>query len=269
MRAYASAYLVPWLVALVVLLGVSTSEIRSGARKPRVDWPIARLAWSIGYRTYLGSLALVDGLQVDVLLTTAILGARQAGLYYVATSAVLIVRVWGSTLGAIALPRVAAATTRLQAMSLLSWYARITMVLSGVCAAVIFVFARPLLTLVYGQEFASAEILVRILAVGALFGSLRYALGDGLRGLGKHTQAARAEVVGLLVGGVSLVGLLPVWGVDAVAVAVSVSYGCTLVLLLAFSNHLGARPTKILVPTLMDIRSARGVLRSLLIRSSE
>ncbi len=267
-RAFAFGYIAAWLVALVVLLAVSDSAIRSGVRKPRVDWPTARLSWSVGYRTYFGSLALVDGLQVDVLLTTALLGALQAGLYYVATSAVLIVRVWGTTLGAIALPRVAAAASKQEATSLLSVSTRVTMVLSGLLAALVFVFARPLLTVVYGQDFASAETLVRILAFGALFGSLRYALGDGLRGLGKHALAAKAELVGLLVGGMSLVVLLPVWEVNGVAVAVSVSYGSTLVVMLAFSNHLGVGPTKILVPTLGDLRSAQRVLRSFRLRGS-
>ena len=263
-RAFASAYIAAWLVALMVLLGASTREIRSGALKPHIDWPTARSSWSeFATRTYFGSLALVDRLQVDVLLATAVLGAEQAGLYYVATSAASTVRVWGSTLGAIALPRVAAADSRQEATSLLSSSVRTTMVLSGVCAAILFVFARPLLTIVYGQEFASAEMLVRILTIGSLAGSLRYALGDGLRGFGRHTEATQAEVVGLLLGGVTLVGLLPVWGLNGVAVAVSVSYCCTLVVMLAFSNRLGAGPMRVLMPRIGDIRSAWRVIRLL------
>ena len=263
-RAFALTYIIAWLVALVVLLIVSTREIRSGALNPRVDWPTARLSWSIGYRTYFGSLALVDGLQADVLVTTAVLGAEQAGLYYVATSAVSVVRVWGSTLGAVALPRVAAAGSQQQATSLLSLAVRITLVLSGICAAVVFIFARPLLTIVYGQEFASAQVLVRILAVAALVGSLRFALGDGLRGLGKHSLATRAEVAGWVGGALCLLGLLPVWGMNGVAVAVGVSYVCTLVIMLAFSARLGLAPARVLVPTLTDISSARKLLGSLL-----
>ena len=96
-RVFAAAYAGSWLVALVALLAMSTGETRKGALHPKFDWETARLSWSIGRQAYFGSLAPVDTLQLDVLLTTALLGAQEAGLYFVATSAAAVVRTWGTT----------------------------------------------------------------------------------------------------------------------------------------------------------------------------
>lgn len=261
-RVFAGAYAAAWIPALLALLGMSSSETRRGALRPRVDWGTAKLSWSIGRRTYFGSLAPVDTLQLDVLLTTAFLGAREAGLYFVATSAAAVVRTWGTTLGALSLPRVAAASSRDEALRVMSLFVRLTVLLSGLFAAILFAFAGPLLALVYGQAYVSAQVLVRILAAGMLAASLRYVLGDGLRGLGRHSLATRAEALGWLVGGVALAVLLPLWGVTGVAAAVSVSYITTLVVMLGFSKRLGAHPARMLVPTRSDFSSGRAVLRA-------
>ena len=265
-RSYAAVYAGSFLAALAALLLVSSREIRSGAVRPRIDRDIARRSWSVGHRTYFGSLAPVDTLQLDVLMTTAFLGATEAGLYYVATSVGALVRTWGTTLGALALPRVAAEPSRDRALAVLASFVRITVVLSGGFALVAIVFAGPLLSLVYGEAFASAQTLVRILAVGMLAASLRYVLGDGLRGLGMHSTATRAEMLGWLTGGVALAVFMPLFGVNGVALAVSVSYGATLIAMLAASRRLGAHAVDVLVPRRDDLSTSWPALRTALRR---
>jgi O-antigen/teichoic acid export membrane protein len=259
--AFAAAYAASWLATLAVLLVWSSRGIRRGVFRPRGDLGTARSAWSVGYRTFLGSLAPVDSLQLDVLLTTAILGPLDAGLYFVATSAGAVVRTWGTTLGALSLPRVAAAATRQEALAVMSFYVRVTMALSGVFAAALFIFAGPLLRLVYGEQYVPAQTLVRILMAGMLAASLRYVLGDGLRGLGAYSRATHAEILGWVVGGAALVVLLPRWGANGVAAAVSVSYATTLVAMLGFSRRSGARWSRLLVPTLADVSHGMAVFR--------
>ncbi len=110
-RVFAATYAASWVVGLVVLLVMSSRETRRGALRPRLQWDTVRQSWSVGRKAYFGTLAPVDTLQLDVLLTTALLGAQEAGLYFVATSAAVVVRVWGTTFGVLALPRVAGASS--------------------------------------------------------------------------------------------------------------------------------------------------------------
>jgi O-antigen/teichoic acid export membrane protein len=260
-RLFAAAYAASWAVALIALLAMSSRETRGGALRPKLKWETARQSWSVGRKAYVGTLAPVDTLQLDVLLTTSLLGAEAAGLYFVATSAAAVVRVWGTTFGMLALPRVAGASPEHEALDAMSVYVRLTFVLSGLLAVVLIAFAGPLLTLVYGGDFAPAQTLVRILAIGMLAASLRYALGDGLRGLGHPSLATRAEMLGWLGGGIALAVLLPLWGVNGVAVAVSASYITTLLVMLGFSKRLGAHPAKMFVPSRSDISNGRAALR--------
>lgn len=261
-RKFAVAYAAAWLAGAVVLFAISSQETRSGVVRPRVDWGTARRSWSVGARTYFGSLAPVDTLQLDVLLTTALLGAQEAGLYFVATSAAALVRTWGTTLGMLSLPKVAAAVSKVEAVVLMSLFVRITVLISGAFAVVLAVFAKPLLVLVYGEAYASAQLLVRILAIGMLAASVRYVLGDGLRGLGGHSLATRAEVLGWIVGGLALVVLLPAWGATGVALAVSASYATTLLAMLRFARRLGAQPSRLLLPTMADMSQGWTVLNA-------
>ncbi len=69
-------------------------------------------------------------------------------------------------------------------------------------------------------------------------------------------------MLGWLAGGLALLVLLPQWGIKGVAVAVSVSYVTTLVVVLGFAIRLGAHPARLLMPTLKDITNLRAVLRS-------
>ena len=146
---------------------------------------------------------------------------------------------------------------------MLAQSSRITMLLSGCCAGAILMFAGPLIALVYGPDFAAAESLVRILAVAGLFASLRYVLGDGLRGLGQHRGATRAEVVGYLAGGLALLACVPLWGTTGIALAVTASYGATFVAVLLLTVRAGMRPSAALLPGRGDLETGLKVLRSL------
>ena len=263
-QSFAAAYAGSWVIGLVALLGASSRDTRVGTLSPRIDRSTAGMAWSVGRRTFAGSLAPIDTLQLDVLLTTSMLGATEAGLYYVATSVGGLVRVWGITFGALSLPRVASAATREDALVMARLFVRMSVVCSGLAAIIALAFARPLLGLVYGAEFTPAATLVRILAVGMFAASIRYVLGDGLRGLGKHGSAARAEIVGWLAGGCALAVFLPLWGVTGVALAVSVSYGVTLLAMLQSARNLGMSSFQLLVPTKADAARAWSELGSVM-----
>jgi O-antigen/teichoic acid export membrane protein len=259
---FAAAYAGSFLVGLVVVFAVSKPGVRAGALAPHLDRSTTRAAWSVGFRTFLGSLAPIDTLQLDLLLVTSILGATDSGLYYVATSAGALVRAWGTTLGALSLPRVASSTTRQESLAWAELFSRVTVVCSGLVALVALLFARPLLDIVYGDDYTPAATLVRILAVGMLAASLRYVLGDGLRGLGRHSAATRAEVTGWISGGVALALFLPLWGVTGIALAVTVAYVFTFIAMLQSARGVGMRLHQVLVPGRSDLVRVRSALGS-------
>jgi O-antigen/teichoic acid export membrane protein len=117
------------------------------------------------------------------------------------------------------------------------------------------------LDLVYGDSYRSAAMLVRILTIGMCAASIRYALGDGLRGMGAHALATRAEVLGWVAGAVGLAVFMPLWGVNGVAVAVSVAYATTLAAMLGWLPRIGVSRRAALLPSTSDLRRALAIVR--------
>jgi O-antigen/teichoic acid export membrane protein len=108
-------------------------------------------------------------------------------------------------------------------------------------AGIIFMFVGPLLGLIYGEAYASAQLLLRILVIGMLAASLSYVIGDQVRELGGHSQVTGAESLGGIVGGVSLAALVPKSGVIGVATAVSLSCVATFIVVSMYAKRPGVR----------------------------
>lgn len=212
-----------------------------------------------GLKAHIGNLTPVDSLQIDLMLVVALLSARDAGLYTVAASAALVVRVQATALGVIALAEVAATRDADAQRRRIAALTRLTAAVSVAGGLALCVLAQPLLVLVYGRPYAPAASVLRILALGMAAAATRQVLGDALRAAGRPAIPTIAEIASWPVGLVALFLLVPALGVQGAAWGVSAAYVAALALNLALARSLGLTPRFLLVPGHEDVQLVRAI----------
>ena len=96
-----------------------------------------------------------------------------------------------------------------------------------------------LVPLLFGEEFRGAVLVTQILLSGMVFASARRVLADGLKGRGHPGAGTLAELAAWVWLAPALGALVPLWGVNGAAVALSSSYAVSLGALLFIAARHG------------------------------
>jgi O-antigen/teichoic acid export membrane protein len=114
-----------------------------------------------------------------------------------------------------------------------------TVALSVVVVIPLIVTVGWLVRFLFGQEFSEAVLIARILLAGMVFASARRVLSDGLKGRGYPAAGTLAEVAAGLWLALALGAMVPLWGAQGAAIALSSSYVVSLVALLILAARRG------------------------------
>ena len=107
--------------------------------------------------------------------------------------------------------------------------------LSALVVGILELMAGELITLFFGENFTEATAITEILLLASLFMAGRRVLTDGINGIGHPGFGTIAEVTSwiLLIPGLAI--LLPWLGAEGVALALAISWGASLVLLIVLA----------------------------------
>jgi O-antigen/teichoic acid export membrane protein/O-antigen ligase len=244
-----AAELVPFMTlwAVVNLIGGSIAlvfalrglpEHAENAGPPR--WQMFRF----GLKALLGSLSPVDVVRLDQAVVGLFLTPVALGLYVVAQALANLPRVVATSIGFVAYPQVAAERDRASARRAMWRFFFLGLALSALVVGILELMAGEIIALFFGEEFTEATAIAQILLLASLFMAGRRVLTDGVNGLGYPGYGTIAEVTSwiLLLPGLAI--LLPWFGAEGVALALAVSWGASLLLLLGlvlFAGPTGAR----------------------------
>jgi O-antigen ligase len=103
--------------------------------------------------------------------------------------------------------------------------------------------AGGLISLFFGAEFSDATRITQILLLASLFMAGRRVLTDGVNGYGYPGLGTIAEVASWVILVPGLVVLLPWLGAEGVALALTIAWGASLLLLLVLALFAGRAPT--------------------------
>jgi O-antigen/teichoic acid export membrane protein len=215
---------------------VSGIRFSRGDGTPTVD---RRFLVSFGLRGLLSSLSAVDVLRPDQVVLALFLSPAALGLYVVGLAFTNLPYFVAKSVGLITFPWVASqpekAGARRTMWSLLWLTTGIALVLvAGLCAS-----AHWLVPFFFGREFSDAVTVTYIVLPGTVFLSARRVLAEGLKGRGHPLAGTLGELLSLAWVAVALAVLVPAWGIDGAAVALSSSYVVSLLLLLALAARHG------------------------------
>lgn len=230
-------FTIAW-VAAALLAGALTLLIALRHRAPHqssADVSRGELL-RFGLRGYLVSLSPVATFRLDQALIGLFLAPRALGLYVAGLSLTNLPEFIARGIGMIALPQVARArgTTRNQDMRR---YVVFSIVLTGVIVSALEVAAGRLVPFFFGSEFEDAVLITRILLIGTFFWGVRRVLTDATSGSGRPGLGSIAELVSWVAIVPALAVLTPIWGVEGVAAAMTISSAASLLALVILLRH--------------------------------
>jgi O-antigen/teichoic acid export membrane protein len=198
-----------------------------------------RFLVSFGLRGLLSSLSAVDMLRPDQVVLALFLSPAALGLYVVGLAFTNLPYFVAKSVGLITFPWVASQPEKREARrtmwSLLWLTTGIALVLvAGLCAS-----AHWLVPFFFGREFSDAVTVTYIVLPGMVFLSARRVLAEGLKGRGYPLAGTLGELLSLAWVALALAVLVPLWGIDGAAVALSSSYVVSLLLLVALAARQG------------------------------
>jgi O-antigen/teichoic acid export membrane protein/O-antigen ligase len=227
MAIWSTAYFFGGFLALGVAVSGLPTDPASGPAPSR-----SRMT-KFGLKSLFGSISPIDALRLDQVVVGLFLAPAALGLYVVAQAFTNLPRVVAASVGMVGYPEVASQPDRAAARRAMWRYFLLGIVLSALAVGALEVLAGKLVTLFFGSDFSDATSIARILLFGGLFMAARRVLTDGVNGLGHPGLGTVAEVASwvLLVPAVAI--LLPRYGVDGVALALTFAWAGSLLLLLA------------------------------------
>jgi O-antigen/teichoic acid export membrane protein len=225
-------FTVAWIVATgvsaIVTIGTALRTLPPATASSEV--PTTRAMLGFGGRSFLGTASPVEYFQVDQAVAGLFLSVPALGLYVTAVAVTNVVRLIGQSVGMVAFPRVAAHHGADQIRTLRRFFA-VTAALSGTAVIVLELTCGWFIPLLFGEDFAGAVPICRILLIAAFLFSLRRVLTDAARGAGFATAGSVAEALSWAVfatGAAVLVGPL---GPEGVAAALAAAGAASLGLL--------------------------------------
>ena len=184
-----------------------------------------RQLFRYGLASIVGTSAPIDSFSIDQVIVSVLLSRAQLGLYAVGGAFNNLPSVLVSSLGTIALPRIAGEPTDNARRRLIKRTAIVAALIAGSTTVFAEIIVAWLLPLAFGTNFAPAIPAARILIVAGFFLSIRRILVIFLQAVGRPGHTGVGEVVALGVLVISAVLLVPSLGLIGASIALVLAAG--------------------------------------------
>lgn len=228
-----------WVTAIVQYLALRRRLALAAPKAP------SSLALKLWIRTSL-PLFMIDGftlfiLNLDVLLLEYLrVPPDRIGIYFAALKTISLIAFVHFSISAVAMPRFAALYARGELAELRAFLVRMqawSFWPSLLGAAFLLILGKPLLWL-FGPDFMAAYPVMFILAVGLLIRAYAGPAQNLLAVSGHQDKAAMILFATLLLNGGLGLALIPQWGIEGAAVAISAAFACEAIATLILTKRL-------------------------------
>ncbi len=258
-----------WLADLLTVEIILLAQIIGTMATFALGLTLVRVSW-LGPRAsrrsiaregtkYAGAaIAEAASYRLDQALLLPLIGAFQTGLYSVAVSIASVPDAVGQALGAPNYRRMGAERDEFKRRSLAADAAGSASSMACVVATLVGLLAIPTLAAVFGETFSSARVALAIVLVASVILVVGRVLALGLAAEGRGQIITLAQIAGLLTGLVLLYPLARQWGASGAAVAASIGYAVTTVIVFRAAHV----PLRRLAPNRKGLRRAMLTLRA-------
>ena len=204
--------------------------------KLRPKWRLSRKVFrkeiSYGLRSYFGNVTELAVWRLDQMMLTAMASSFTVGLYSVAVAISEITAILASSASDALMPEVASSKVAADSMALLGKTIRLTFCAHLLALIPLWVFAPYLLGMVYGESFVEASGALRVLLVCSIVWSIALIVISGLNGLGRPGLSTIARLFSAVTTVVTLLYLLPKFGMMGAAFSSLIGYSVLLIVAL-------------------------------------
>ena len=257
-----------WHFACALLVGNAATWLLATALGPRViganarpSLDLARRLFNYGFRVQVGNWSNAANVRLDQLLLSLLAAPASLGVYVVAVTYANVIMTLPGSAALVMLPQIVSEHRNGTApVCMARWYRR-TLWTSASAAAAIALSGVYLLPMLFGPGFEAAVPLLIFLAPATVLLGMNQILSTAFRGIDRPGIGSAAETLGLVVTVVSLVALLPRYGMYGAAIASLCAYSASHAYLLVKALAVfGADVRALCIPTRAD---AEAVLRLL------
>ena len=204
--------------------------------RPRLSfkWKVFGKEINYGLRGYLGNVTEFAVWRLDQLMLTAMASSNLIGLYAVAVAISEITSTLASSVSDALMPEVAGSQKVVESTALLGKSLRLTFYAQMLALVPLWIGEPYVLLYVFGEEFLAASGALRLLLIASIIWSAGLILISGLNGFGHPGLSTIARVASAVMTIVSLVLLLPIWGIKGAAVASILGYSLMFAVALFF-----------------------------------
>jgi enterobacterial common antigen flippase len=245
--AYAAGYAITALVALVVVL-------RQVGKALRVSRSSIRLLLGFGLKSQLSTSMWSLNERADQLVISAFFSPVSLGLYVVAVTLTSLTTLVGFSFALVALPMIARLETITERQRVGRLMVSATLFCATAVSIPIFIAEPALIRLLFGEDFAGAASVGRVLLAAGIVFALNRVLESLLQAVGRPLESSIGEGLALAVTAGGLAALLPTMGIMGAGVTSLVAYSASS----AFMVRRAARALE--VPTLSLLKPERGMI---------
>lgn len=227
------AVVAAWVIAAAVPAAIGAVLVRRELRnaRSRTSTVSVRLGEvvSFGLRGLVSTASPTETFRIDQAVVGLFLSPYALGLYVVGIAFTNFSRILGLNLGMVAYPTLASQPNLNERRRVSVLFLLIATVLLGTVSLGLVAAAPLLVPMLFGPDFEPATTITRLLLIGGFFWGLRRVLSEIARGLGRPGIGSWAEVVSWLTFLVPVAVLVPLFGLEGVAISFIVSSGASLV----------------------------------------
>jgi O-antigen/teichoic acid export membrane protein len=214
-----------WIPCLVLInLYVAWLLRRAGVGRLSSDRATMRRLFAYGIRSHASTVPSALNQNLDQLLISAFLTARQLGVYVIAVTMSTMTAVVGGAVAYATLPNVARLPDGPERAALARRMISLALLISAAVSLPVLLLAPLLIKIFFGSAFLGASDVARILMVGAVALTTNRALEAVLRGVGRPLEAGVAELIALGATAIGLAALLPTLGILGAGIASVIAY---------------------------------------------
>lgn len=187
-----------------------------------------------GAKGMIGYMLPIDTFRIDQIVVGIFLSPAALGVYVVAQAFTNIPKFIAQSVGLIAFPQLASLGTSEKSRASIGYFLLTANILVLPLGVVVVVFMPLIVRVLFGEGFADATPIARVLIFAAVVAANRRLVGEILRGLGMPQLSTFVEIASLSTFGLSAALLIPGFGAFGMALTVLITHavGCLMSLLL-------------------------------------